>query len=95
MLIINASGAAGGCFWGYAFVMGCCLVVIRIAVYRNRFSNRFYVCFDSINLFHHFYMIALLLLCRDPLPLYKAENLNRCQRSFSKRIFKLRPCLFA
>jgi hypothetical protein len=39
MLIINESGAAGGCFLGSAFA-GCCrLVVIRIAAYKNRNSN--------------------------------------------------------
>jgi hypothetical protein len=46
MLIINASGVGGGCFLGSAFAMGCWLVVIRIAAYGNRHSNRNYACFD-------------------------------------------------
>ncbi len=35
MLIINASGDGGDCFLGFAFAMGCRLVVIRILAYRS------------------------------------------------------------
>ncbi len=45
-LIINDSGAGSDCFLILATEGDCLLVVIRIAAYRNRFSNRTYVCFD-------------------------------------------------
>jgi hypothetical protein len=47
-LIINTSGAGGGCFFDLATEAYCILVVIRIAAYRNRFNNRFYVCFGPM-----------------------------------------------
>jgi hypothetical protein len=44
MLIINLSGWGLASVFVSAFAVGCWLVVIRIAAYRNRFSNKTYVC---------------------------------------------------
>ena len=43
-LIINEPDAAGCSVWDSASAMGCRLVVIRIAAYRDRFCNSNYVC---------------------------------------------------
>jgi hypothetical protein len=51
MLIINESAVEGDCFLGSASEVYCRQVVIRIAIYQNRISNRIYFCFDLKQLF--------------------------------------------
>jgi hypothetical protein len=58
MLIINYAGAALASVFNSAFWAGCRLVVIRIAAYRKRFSNRFGVYFDCSNSFRQSHLNA-------------------------------------
>jgi hypothetical protein len=58
MLIINESGAAKRSVLGIAFEGRCCLVLIRIAAYRNRSGNQIYARFDGNNPFLQPHMIG-------------------------------------
>jgi hypothetical protein len=77
MLIINESGFGGGCFLVLAAEGDCRQVVIRIAAYQNRISNRFYVCFDLKQLSPIPIMdTTSVALRRPPSPYIKHLNLR-------------------
>jgi hypothetical protein len=51
MLIINESDAGERTILSSAFTMRCRQVVLRIAAYKNRISNRIYACLIRSNPF--------------------------------------------